>query len=46
MCSSDLQDRQARLARVRTLLEQHMAGADTIEIPLTSECWRTDRLPR
>jgi hypothetical protein len=43
---ADPQDRDARLARVRTVLEEHAAGADTIEIPLGSECWRTDRLPR
>jgi SAM-dependent methyltransferase len=42
---ADPADRDARLARVRALLEEHANGARTVEIPLTSQAWRTDRLP-
>lgn len=43
---ADPDEKQARLDRVRALLQERAAGADTLEIPVVSECWRTDRLPR
>lgn len=43
---ADPEEKRARLTRVRDLLEIQAAGAPTLDIPLTSQCWRTDRLPR
>ncbi|WP_067669289.1 class I SAM-dependent methyltransferase [Nocardia miyunensis] len=43
---ADAEEKHARLTRVRELLEIQAAGAPTLEVPLTSQCWRTDRLPR
>lgn len=42
---ADPDDKRARLTHVRQLLEIQAAGAPTLEVPLTSRCWRTDRLP-
>ncbi len=43
---ADPEHKRARLTRVRELLDTQAAGAPTLDIPLTSQCWRTDRLPR
>lgn len=43
---ADPEHRRARLTRVRELLDTQAAGAPTLDVPLTSQCWRTDRLPR
>jgi SAM-dependent methyltransferase len=40
------QDREARLARVRAALEEWFPGADEIDVPMRSVCWRTDRTAR
>ncbi|MBO0855884.1 MAG: class I SAM-dependent methyltransferase [Nocardia sp.] len=40
------EDRSARLDRARAILAQHADDSGTVEIPMVSLCWRTDRLPR
>jgi SAM-dependent methyltransferase len=40
------QDREAGLARARTVLEQRFPGASQIDVPMRSYCFRADRLPR
>jgi hypothetical protein len=40
------QEREAALARVRTALQERFPGADEIDVPMRSLCWRADRLPR
>jgi SAM-dependent methyltransferase len=40
------QEREAALARLRAALEQWFPGADEIEVPMRSVCWRTDRRMR
>jgi SAM-dependent methyltransferase len=40
------QQREAGLARARAALEQRFPGADEIEVPMRSLCWRADRLAR
>ncbi len=44
--TADPADRDARMSRIRTLLDEHVNGAHTVEIPLTSHCWRITRQPR
>jgi SAM-dependent methyltransferase len=39
-------DRTQALADARTALEERFPGADTIDIPMRSWCWRADRIPR
>ena len=39
-------ERTRRLAEMRAALEARFAGADTVEIPMRSRCWRGDRIPR
>ncbi|MFI1919249.1 class I SAM-dependent methyltransferase [Nocardia sp. NPDC020380] len=46
MIIADPDDRRTRLARARTVLEEHAGGAGTIEIPLRTEGWRARRLLR
>ncbi|WP_216901674.1 class I SAM-dependent methyltransferase [Nocardia alni] len=43
---ADPADRDARLSHIRTVLDEHANGSPTVEIPLTSQCWRINRLPR
>jgi SAM-dependent methyltransferase len=38
------QDRAADLAWVRSELDRLFPGADTIEVPMRSSCWRADRV--
>ena len=40
------QDRESALARVRAALEEWFPGADEIDVPMRSVCWRTDRAAR
>ncbi len=40
------QDQAATLARVRAALEQRFPGADEIDVPMRSLCWRADREAR
>jgi SAM-dependent methyltransferase len=40
------EDRAATLDRVRTALERRFPGADEIDVPMRSVCWRTDRTAR
>jgi len=40
------QEREAALARVRTALRERFPGADEIDVPMRSLCWRADRLAR
>jgi SAM-dependent methyltransferase len=40
------QERKAALARVRTALQERFPGADPIDVPMRSLCWRADRLAR
>jgi SAM-dependent methyltransferase len=40
------EDRAAALARARTVLEARFPGADPIDVPMRSWCWRTDRVHR
>ena len=40
------QDRAATLDRVRAALERRFPGADEIDVPMRSVCWRTDRTAR
>jgi SAM-dependent methyltransferase len=39
-------DRAQRLAHARAALEARFPGADTIDIPMRSWCWRADRIAR
>lgn len=39
-------DRAERLARARAVLTERFPGADTIDIPMQSRCWRADRMAR
>ena len=36
-------DRESRLAEARAALEERFPGAETIEVPMRSRCWRADR---
>ena len=40
------EERATGLARVRAALEQRFPGADEIDVPMRSLCWRADRLAR
>ena len=40
------QEREAGLARVRAALDERFPGADEIDVPMRSLCWRADRLAR
>ena len=40
------QDRAATFARLRAALEQWFPGADEIDMPMRSVCWRADRTAR
>ena len=40
------QDRAEALARLRAALERWFPGADEIEVPMRSVCWRADRTAR
>jgi SAM-dependent methyltransferase len=40
------QDREAGLARARAVLERRFPGASQIDVPMRSQCFRADRLPR
>jgi SAM-dependent methyltransferase len=40
------EDRAAGLARARAALEQRFPGAEEIEVPMRSFCWRADRADR
>lgn len=44
--TADPADRAAGMARCRASLLAHSGGAETIEMPMRSWCWRADRLPR
>jgi SAM-dependent methyltransferase len=37
------QDRSAQLARIRTALLDRFPGADRVELPMRSHCWRAER---
>lgn len=39
-------DRDRALGRVRAALDRWFPGAERIDLPMRSLCWRTDRLPR
>jgi len=39
-------EREASLARVRAALQERFPGADEIDVPMRSLCWRADRLAR
>ena len=39
-------DRAERLASARAVLAERFPGADTIDIPMQSRCWRADRIAR
>jgi SAM-dependent methyltransferase len=39
-------DRARRLAEARAALEARFPGADAIDIPMQSRCWRADRIAR
>jgi SAM-dependent methyltransferase len=39
-------DRARRLAHARAALEERFPGADTIEVPMRSWCWRAERIAR
>jgi SAM-dependent methyltransferase len=39
-------DRTQALADARVALEERFPGADTVDIPMRSWCWRADRIPR
>jgi hypothetical protein len=39
-------DRAQRLAEARSVLEARFPGADTVDIPMRSWCWRADRIAR
>jgi SAM-dependent methyltransferase len=40
------EDRAAALARARTALEERFPGADLVDLPMRSWCWRADRVRR
>jgi SAM-dependent methyltransferase len=40
------EDRAQRLAHARTVLTERFPGAETIDIPMQSRCWRADRIAR
>jgi SAM-dependent methyltransferase len=40
------QDREAGLAQARAVLDRRFPGADEIDVPMRSRCFRADRLPR
>jgi SAM-dependent methyltransferase len=33
-------------ARAEAAIAEHFAGAETVEVPMRSRCWRADRVPR
>lgn len=39
-------ERAERLAHARAALEERFPGADAIDVPMKSRCWRADRMPR
>jgi SAM-dependent methyltransferase len=39
-------DRDRALGRLRAALDRWFPGADRIDVPMRSVCWRADRLPR
>lgn len=39
-------ERAARLANARAALNERFPGADAIDVPMKSRCWRADRIPR
>lgn len=40
------EDRARRLASARAALRDRFGGADTIDVPMQSRCWRADRMAR
>nr|WP_231588464.1 class I SAM-dependent methyltransferase [Mycobacterium nebraskense] len=40
------EERAERLANARTALNERFPGAEAIDIPMQSRCWRADRIPR
>jgi SAM-dependent methyltransferase len=40
------EDRAQRLDNARAALQRRFPGAETIDIPMRSWCWRADRIPR
>jgi len=40
------EDRAQRLDHARAVLAEHFPGAETIDIPMQSRCWRADRIAR
>lgn len=43
---ADPQDRDRRLANARGVLADRFPGAQTIDVPMQSRCWRADRIAR
>jgi SAM-dependent methyltransferase len=41
--TADPRERESRLAEARTALEERFPGAETVEVPMRSRCWRADR---
>lgn len=39
-------ERAARLANARAALTERFSGAEAIDVPMKSRCWRADRMPR
>jgi hypothetical protein len=39
-------DRAQRLANARAALSERFPGAETIDVPMRSWCWRADRIAR
>ncbi|MCV7242099.1 class I SAM-dependent methyltransferase [Mycobacterium mantenii] len=39
-------DRAQRLANARAVLTDHFSGAEAIDVPMQSRCWRADRIAR
>jgi hypothetical protein len=39
-------DRAQRLDNARAILTERFPGADVIDVPMQSRCWRADRIAR
>ncbi|MGI9008735.1 MAG: hypothetical protein ACR2FU_21525 [Streptosporangiaceae bacterium] len=44
--TATLADRERVLSRLRAALDRWFPGAERIDLPMRSICWRADRLPR
>jgi SAM-dependent methyltransferase len=46
MITASPQQREAELSRLRAALAERFPGADHLEVPMRSRCWRADRIAR